>query len=210
MRSQMLTLAFLLGLVAYPALSRSQDPALTPNVEKLGVINIQAAIASTAEGKKAFAEIQKKYEPRRSDLQRRDQEINAVQEQLQKQSTTLSEEEQLRLRRELEDKQKTFKRAQEDAQADFQADNQEIIRRIGQKMVRIIDDYAKQNGLVLVMDPSAVQMPVYYAADGIDITEAIVKRYDAANPESGGTAATSRPATPASPKPAKPGDKPKH
>ncbi len=48
-------------------------------------------------------------------------------------------------------------------------------------MLRVVSDYAQQNGFVLVMEygPSA---PVYYAAKEIDITDEVVKRYDAANP----------------------------
>ena len=208
MRNRLLTASILLGLLVYPALARSQDaPSVAPS--KIGLINIQEAIASTTEGKKALTDIQKKYEPRRNDLERQQQEINALQDRLQKQATTLSDEERLRLNRELEEKQRLFKRAQEDAQADFQNDNQEAVRRIGQKMVRVINDYAQQNGFALVVDPAAVQMPVYYAAKGLDITEAIVKRYDGANPaDSPSTSSSSAPTA----KPAvtsKPADKPK-
>ncbi len=226
MRNRFLTLALMLSLLTFPALSRSQDLGSATNPGKIGVINIQQAIAGTAEGKKALAELDKKYNPKRQDLQQREQKINALQDQLQKQATTLSDDEQVRLRRELDEEQKVFKRLQEDAQADFQNDSQEVIRRVGQKMLRVINDYAQQNGFALVIDPAAAQVPVYYAANGIDITEAIVKRYDAANPVTGATPDTSssapapvRPAgstgtrstLPLSKPPAtpKPGDKPK-
>jgi outer membrane protein len=213
MRNRLLTASVLLCLLVCPALARSQDaPSAGPG--KIGLINIQEAIAASGEGKKAFGDIQKKYEPRRNDLERQQQEINALQDQLQKQQTTLSDEERVRLNRDLEEKQRLFKRAQEDAQADFQNDNQETVRRIGQKMVRVINDYAKQNGFALVMDPAAANVPVYYAP-GLDITEAIVKRYDDANP-AGSPAASSSSApnvkSAATSKPSannKPADKPK-
>lgn len=208
MRNRFLSVSVLLCLLVYPALARSQEqPAAASS--KIGLINIQEAIAATAEGKKAIGEIQKKYEPRRNDLERQDQEIKALQDQLQKGATTLADEERVRLNRELDEKQRLFKRAQEDAQADYQNDNQEAIRRIGQKMVRVINDYAKQNGFALVMDPAAANVPVYYAP-GLDITDPIVKRYDAANPADS-PSASSAPASPVRPAPAgKPADKPKH
>ena len=71
-------------------------------------MNIQAAIANTAEGKKVITDLQKKYQPRQEELQRLQQEIQAIQDQLTKQSATMSEEEQARLSREAEDKQKTI------------------------------------------------------------------------------------------------------
>jgi outer membrane protein len=204
MRERLLSVSVLLGLLVCPSLARSQDqpPAVTGRV---GVINIQQAIVGTAEGKKALGEIQKKYEPRRNDLQRQEQEISALQDQLQKQVNTLSDEEKVRLQRELDEKQRLFKRAQEDAQADYQNDNQEAIARVGRKMVQVINDYAQQNGFALVVDDS--QLPVYFAAKGYDLTEAIMQRYDAANPAASAGASSSPPAKPAAAN--KPGDKPK-
>jgi outer membrane protein len=204
MKDRLWSLSILLSLLVCPSLARSQDQP-TAATGKIGVINIQEAIVGTAEGKKALAEIQKRYEPRRNDLQRQEQEITALQDQLQKQVNTLSDEEKLRLQRQLDEKQRLFKRAQEDAQTDYQNDNQEAIRRIGQKMVRVINDYAKQNGFALVVDDS--QLPVYFVAQGNELTEVIMKLYDAANPAASAAASSSPPAKPAAA--SKPADKPK-
>jgi len=199
MRNRLIVLGVLASALSMPALLAGQDPGTTGATGKIGVINIQQAIAQTAEGNQALEAIRKKYEPKRQELQRRQDEINALQDQLQKQSATLSDEERSRLSRELDEKNRLFKRSQEDDQADFQADTQEAVQRIGQKMVRIIQDYAQKSGYALVIDPAGVQMPVYYAANGIDITEPIVKLYDGANP----VAASAAPA-PSAPKPAAP------
>ena len=194
MNKQLRKMALCFGLVAWPALGWGQSPA--PSLPgKIGVINIQAAIAATGEGKKAFAELEKKYAPRRQDLQQLTQEVNGITEQLQKQSTTLSDDEQRRLNRELQEKQTRLKRAQEDAQADFQADNGEVVNRIGQKMVRLLDEYAQQNGYAVVIEGNPQVPIIYYVAPQIDLTEEIVKRYDAANPVTADAPATSSPGT---------------
>ena len=210
MKNLVLSMSILLGLLTWPVLASAQGAS-----GKIGVINIQESIGKSGEGKKAFAELQKKYQPREQDLQRQQQDISALQDQLQKQAMTLSDEERVRLSRDLEEKQKILKRASEDANTDFQGDSQEVIRRVGQKMLRVISEYAQQNGFALVID--GAQIPVYYVAKETDLTDEIVKRYDTANPVEGGstapaatgTATTPRPAapaarTPAAPKPAKP------
>ncbi len=207
MKNFVSTLTVLLLLGVWPTGIHAQaSPAGTG---KIGVINIQEAIASTAEGKKAFADLQKKYAPRQQELQRLQQEIQSIQDQLQKQQPTLSEDEQRRLNREADEKQKQLKRSTEDANADFQADRDDAVRQIGQKMVRQIQEYAKQNGFALVLD--SAQIPVYFAATDIDLTETMVKRYDAANPVAAAAATPPAPVSAAG-KPAaapKPGDKPK-
>jgi outer membrane protein len=192
MRNQLSTIVALLCCLAGTAAVQAQSPAAASGT-KVGVINMQAAIANTGEGKKALADIQKKFAPRRQDLEKQQQEITALQDQLQRQATTLSDDEQRRLTRELDDKQKIFKRTQEDAQADFQAENQDIFQRIGQKMVKLVDDYALKNGFELVIDATP-QLPIYYVAPQMDLTETMVKLFDAANPVAAEAAAPPKPA----------------
>jgi len=203
MRNRVFTLAVLLGLLMLPRLAWAQAPAA--GAGKVGVINIQATIGNTAEGKKASADLQKKFDPRQRELQQQQQEIQGLQEQLQKQAATLSDEEQRRLARDLEEKQKRFKRNQEDFQADVQAEQQEAIQRIGQKMYRLINEYGQQNGFALIME-SYPQLPVYFAP--IDLTEEMIRRYDAAYPAEAAAPAATTPAAPAAAKPATPAPKP--
>ena len=126
MKNCLTTLILFLAMMAVPLAAHAQG--------KVGVININAAIGSTAEGKKSIAELQTKYLPRQQELVKLQQEIQAIQDQLTKQAATLSDDEQRRLPRDLEDKQKILKRSTDDAQSDFNADRDEAVRRIGQKM----------------------------------------------------------------------------
>jgi len=199
-RVSTLTLLFFLGIAPAGLLAQSSGAP-----SKVGLVNIQEAILSAAEGKKSMADLQKKYQPRQQEIQKDSQDIQAISDQLQKQAATLSDEEQRNLNRQLEEKQKLLKRTQEDAQADFGADRDEMFRRIGQKMVKVIQDFAPKNGYSLVIGSD--QVPIYYAATEVDLTEQIVKLYDAANPvdapTSGGPAAPgTRSSTPSVSKPA--------
>jgi outer membrane protein len=172
MKTRLANLILLTAIVTVPVTAHAQG--------KVGIINLNIAIGTTAEGKKAIADLEKKFAPRKQELQRLQQEIQAIQDQLSKQSATLSDDEQRRLSRELEDKQKILKRSADDAQSDYNADTEETVSRIGKKMVRVIGDYAQQNGFVLVID--GAQVPIYYVAKDFEISADIVKRYDAANP----------------------------
>lgn len=224
MRDRVLKMSVWLCFLALPALAWGQTPAAGAPAGKIGVINIQQAIFGTAEGKNALAELQKKYQPRQQDLQRQQEEVQTLQDQLQRQQTTLSDAERIRLGRELAEKQKLFERAREDTQADIQEDRQDVINRIGQKMVQIVNDYAKQRGYSLILDAQIpiyggsqvtdAQIPIYFAAEDVNISDAIVKQYDAAFPAaSSATPAAAKPsggaATPSPKSPAKPAEKPK-
>lgn len=224
MRDRVLKTSVLLCSLTLPALAWGQTAAAGASAGKIGVINIQQAIFATAEGKNALADLQKKYQARQQDLQRQQEEVQNLQDQLQRQQTTLSDAERMRLGRELAEKQKLFERAREDMQSDVQEDRQDVIARIGQKMVQIINDYAKQNGYSLVLDAQIpiyasnqvtdAQIQIYFASDDVNISEEIVKRYDAAFPAaSSATPGAAKPsggtATPNPKPPAKPAEKPK-
>jgi Skp family chaperone for outer membrane proteins len=180
MRNRVFTIFISLSLMACPLLMAGETSTASTPGEKVAVINIQEAILSTGAGKKAMQDLQNKYLPRQQEVQRRQQEVQQLEEQLQKQMTTLSEGEQRRMSRELQDKQKILRRMTEDAQSDFQNDRDDVMRRIGQQMIKVIDQYAPKAGYSLVIDSG--QVPVYYIGKGVDITPEIVKAYDAANP----------------------------
>jgi len=201
MKNRLLTFGTLLCFLAGTAALRAQSPSAAAG-GKVAVINMQAAIANTAEGKKALSDLQKKFTPRRADLEHQQQEIASLQDQLQRQATTLSDDEQRRLSRELDDKQRIFKRAQEDFQAEGQQEQQDIGQRIGAKMVKLLDDYAQKNGFEMVIDATPQTLPIYYIAPQLDLTETMIKLYDTANPVAAEAAPAAKP-------PEKPAAKPK-
>ena len=56
--------------------------------------------------------------------------------------------------RQIDTKPKTLSRAQEDAQNDFTEQQNEVVQKVLQKLIPIIDKYAQDNSLILVMDGS--------------------------------------------------------
>src|ERR1700730_4172828 len=75
-------------------------PAVDPVATKVGVLNVQAAITNTAEGKQAAAELQSQFSPRQTELENMQKQIQDLQNRLRTGSTTLSDEEKTRLQRE--------------------------------------------------------------------------------------------------------------
>lgn len=174
----------------------------TPLPTRIAVVNMNAAIAATAEGSKVTEDLQKKFEPRRQELESKQREVQALQQRYQQQSTTLSEQERRRLARQLEEEQRSLKRSQEDYQADSQIESQDAFNRLVDKMRQIISQYAAQNGYVLVLDYS--QIPQYFVHKSIDITDDIVRRFNTANPVESATTTAAPAPSPAS-APANPG-----
>ena len=165
---------------------------------KVGIINLQGAIASTQDGQKAAADLQLRFDPVRKGLEKKQSEIQALRDQLSRGSNTMSDEAKLALQRDIDQKTKTWNRDSEDAQADWQLDQDRLLQGFFEKMQVVIDKYARDNNYSLVLDISSQQSPVVYATNSIDITSDIIALYDKNSPASA-PASTPSPAKPVTP-----------
>ena len=196
----------LAALLMTPAVWAQAGGAAATAVSKVGVINIQAAIASTAEGKQAAAELQSQFAPRTTELQNMQKTIEELRSRLQTGQSTLSDEEKGRLQREGDQLTRGFQRKQQEFQDDTNDAQQEVVNRIGRKLVDVLNKYSKENGYSVILDDSSQQTPVIFAANQIDVTQDIIRLYDQSYPVKNPTGAapratpSPRPATPAAPK----------
>ena len=197
------SLAVVFTLASGLALSAAaQTPAASSPVEsaKVAVIFFQAALDQTTEGQRDYAELKKKYEPKRLQLDQLTGEIENLQKELQAQSGTLTDAERARRAKTIEDKKKHAQRFAEDTQNDFQQEMQKQYSVLAAKVYEVLVDYAQQHGYTLVLDGGQQQQAslVLYSTPVTDITKAIV---DAYNLRSNVPASPSKPAA-AAPRPA--------
>lgn len=173
---------------------------------RVGIVNIQDAIVATNEGKKEFDALQSRFSPKQAELKTLNDEVENMKKDLQAQGDKLSEEARGTRVKALEAKQKTLQRNYDDAQTEFQQAEQEVVNRIGGKMLNVMEKYAKAHGYALILDVSNPQTPVLYFSEGTNITKELVEAYNAESPVAPPAPAaktSSAPATrPAAPAPA--------
>jgi len=182
-------------------------PAPAPAV-KIGLINIQRAIIESNEGRVAIERLQKQFAPRQTDLQTRQAEIEKLRKQLAEQEKTLSDEARASLVRQIETKTKDFNRANEDATNDAQQAEAQAVNEIGQKMMKVLDEYARRYGYHVVFDVGSPQSPVLWASASVDLTDDIIKLYNSTEPTAGAATSGAAPAAKPAAKPAAPAAKP--
>jgi Skp family chaperone for outer membrane proteins len=159
---------------------------------KVGIVSIQDAITATNEGQKEAAALQARFGGRQNALKAQNDEIVALQSDLQAKGDKLNDEERASRVKAITDKQKILQRNGEDFQAEVTAAEQEVVNRLGKKMLEILDKYAKDNGFTVVLDVSNPQSPVLWASQTTNITKDLVDAYNAAS----GVAAQPRPTAP--------------
>jgi outer membrane protein len=192
-------LSLVFGVAATAQTTPSAAPA--PTVAKVGIVNLQAAIINTNEGQRDFEALQKKFDPKRVELENLKKEVDDLQKKFNTQADKLSDEARADLLKQIDSKKKILQRSYEDSNADFQAQQDEIANRIVQKLVEVLDKYAKDNSFTVILDVSGQSSPVLWAASSVNITQPLVEAYNAQS----GVAAPVKPAVkPAAAAPKKP------
>lgn len=170
---------------------------------KVGTINITEAIFGSNEGQRDVQALQKKFEPKQTELKSQNDELESLKKQLTTQEGKLNDDALATLKKQIESKQKVFDRAVQDAQEDFGNQQQEIATRVLQKMAPMIVKYSQDNGFGMIVDTSKPwpQSNVLWWGEASDITKAVVDTYNVQS----GVPAPAAPATgaakPAAPKP---------
>lgn len=149
---------------------------------KVGIVNIQDAIVGTNEGKKEFDALQTKFAPRQNELKAMNDEVEGLKKDYDAKKDKLSPDASATQVRTIETKQKTLQRNYDDAQTEFQQAEQEVVNRIGTKMLTVMEKYAKAHGYSVILDVSNPQTPVLFAAEGTNITKELVDAYNAESP----------------------------
>lgn len=223
-----LALASALAAVFTPAVSLAQAPGAskpaTPTVPapaaasaapvapqaipaKIAVIEYEQVAAATNEGQRALQEVQTKYQPKKTALDALASEIDTLQKQLQSTSSNMPEDERAARVRTLDMKQKQYQRDAEDASNAYNADVQEAIGKVAQKMGPVVMKYVQQNGYTMLLDNNGEQQQgglTLMWAPGTDISKEVVDAYNAAS----GVAAPA-PSAPSASRPAAPAPRPR-
>ena len=188
-----------LAMLGAIALAIPMAVAAQATAPKIGVMNVLRAIVECREGKQANDEFQKKFEAKRDELSRKQKEIEALQQQLKSQAATLNDEARAGLSKSIEQKTTDLQRSQEDAEKEFNELRNQIFNRIGSKLAPLVQQYAKEKNFTLVLDSSSQTTQLTYIDPATDITDEVVKRYDAMQVSSSSPAPAAKPATAAPP-----------
>jgi outer membrane protein len=205
-RAVMVAALCLLGTATVKAQTAAAPGSATGT--KIGVISVRQAIAGTAEGKQAGAELQSQFASRQNELEAMNKQINELRQRLEAGQGKISADESARLQRQGETMARQLQRKQDEYQEDVNGAQADVFDRIGRKMIDVLDRYARENGYVAILDSSAQNTPILFASTNIDITQDIVKLFDQAYPIKAGSSGTgvTKPAAqkPAAAAPAKP------
>jgi Skp family chaperone for outer membrane proteins len=169
---------------------------------KIALIMFEQAVYATNEGQQAAETVRKKFQPQKDKIDVLATDIDTLKKQLQAAPATLPEAERASRLKAIDAKDKQYQHAIDDAQTAYQAELQDALSKVAQKVDVVLKKYVAEKGYTILLNVGDQQSPVMWAAPdpNADITEAVVEAYNAAS----GVAAPPPPAPAAAPSAAHP------
>ncbi len=164
--------------------------------QKIGVIEVQRIIQESAIGKEALSRVQKLQQSKQEDLAKRQKELRDLEQRIQEQGKSLSEDAMEKLQKDYQAKAVDLKRFQDDAQRDLEDAQRKELKTLEDRIMPVINALGKEMGYYLIFNK--FNSGLLYAADDADITNAIITRFNmqiaapaaGAKPAAAGPAAT--------------------
>lgn len=184
---------FVAGVIATAALVAL--PASAQSAQKVGAIEVQRIVQDSAVGKESLARIQKVSTAKQEDLTKRQTELRDLEKRIQEQGKSLSEEAMEKLQKDYQAKALDLKRFQDDAQRELEELQRKELTELEKKVLPVIEAVSKELGYSLVFNK--FQSGLLYADDAVDITAAVITKFNTAIAAAPKTDAKPAAATPA-------------
>lgn len=158
-------------LAQSPASAAAGSTGAAPGA--IGIINSQRLALESAPGKEAYGRLKKLSDSKKEDLDKAEKEARELVQKLNDQGQSMPADKREALEKQADDKQKAWKRMQEDAQRDLQEAERKEMGALENRIGPIVKDYFKEKHYALVLDARA---GIIYADEAVDLTDEVLKR----------------------------------
>jgi outer membrane protein len=145
---------------------------------KVAVIDVQRVVSESDPGKEALQQLKTLQDAKVAEGQTLQQEINALQEQLNKQRFTVSEDKLAEMSKQLENKNIAMRRFEDDAKRELEDARRKQLGGLEAKILPIINAIGQEQGFTLIFNK--FQSGLVYADEAVDITDEVIQRFNTA------------------------------
>ena len=146
--------------------------SLAADVAKIGVIDFQKVLETSAAGKAIQAELKKKNEKMTADLQKKGAEIEKIQRRLERESMVMSKEMREDKEREQRIKVNDFKTLQKKYRSELQKVQVKLMQQLQTDVTAITREIGKKEGYLLIMDKRGV----IYTPRSVDLSDKLIRQ----------------------------------
>lgn len=168
-------LAVAAALAAVPAAAQDKANAPAPT-GKFGFVNTERILRDAAPAQRAQKKIEAEFQKRDQELARLADQLKRMQEDLEKNSVTMSDTQRRSKEREFGDLNRDFQRKQREFREDLNQRRNEELAQVVEQANRVIRQIAEQEKYDIIFQDAV------FASPRIDITERVIKALDSGKP----------------------------
>jgi outer membrane protein len=140
------------------------------DVAKIGVIDLQKILETSAAGKTIQAELKKEKDKMEADLQKKGAEIENIRKRLERESMVMGKEMREEKARESRIKINDFKSLQKKYRSDLQKLEGRLMNQLKIDIDEILQEMGKKEGYLLIIN----KFGVLYSPNTIDVTDKVI------------------------------------
>lgn len=144
---------------------------------RVGIVNPMQVMEQSAEGKSILARLEKKSKENQDKLVKMDDQIRNLETRINTQRLTLTQESLMNMSSDLERMRTDRKRFAEDSYREFTQLRDRLFNKVKTELIPIIEQLGKEKNMVAIFDLTT--SGVIYYLPTIDLTEELIKKYDA-------------------------------
>jgi len=144
---------------------------------KVAYVDIQRAVNDSNAGKEAKKAITKDVEKFQRLVADKQKELQTLKESLDKQTLMMTPDARANKEKEYQNKLREFQRWGEDSQNEVNQKRMEMERNISAALLKVIQKIGTDEGYTVILEKN--ENIVLYASKAIDITDRVIKAYDA-------------------------------
>lgn len=158
---------------AQTAVPASAAPSSGGATSGIAIIDAQKLALESAPGKEAYSRLQRLSAQKKEELDKVEKEARELVQKLSDQGSSMPADKLEALQKQADDKQKAWKRMQEDAQKDLQEAERKEMAALESRIGPIVKEFFKEKHYVVVLDSRA---GIMYADDAVNVTDEVLKR----------------------------------
>ncbi|MGD8725137.1 MAG: OmpH family outer membrane protein [Desulfobacterales bacterium] len=145
------------------------------DVAKIGTVDIQRIMSTSEQGKAAKAQIKAQSDKMTAALNEKGAEIEALKQQLERESMVMSKEKRDEKEREFRIKLNDLKSLEKRYRGELQAMEKKLAGDMRKTVYKLVEEIGKKEGYLLIIN----NFNIMYAPASIDITDKIIKELNA-------------------------------
>jgi outer membrane protein len=188
------------SIVSALALAAALAPVAASAQQKIGFVDLQRALNEVDEGKAAKALLKKDFDEKQKQIDARKTEFEKLQADFEKQATVMSEQARKDKAQDLDRRARELQALFMNLQKDLSERERDATKGIFDRMSQIVSEIAEADGFSMVVERNT---GLVYAQPSLDLTNELIRKYNARHPGGGGAKKSEASASGKKPEPKK-------